>query len=236
MLAVALHDVEPRTLARCRQVRAWLAQRGIARVTLLAIPASRGRPLHPDSELAEWLRDSRRAGDVVAQHGLCHAQSRRARGARQLVARWQGGPAAEFAGLDARATARALEQGRAILRRAGLEPRGFVAPAYAYTGHLRRELAATYEWWTDLVAVHGPGRSRYSPALCLGASTGLKRATSPSLVRGLARVGRTRGLGASLLRVDVHPVDLDGRRGREAIERALARADRHVAVTYDELV
>jgi predicted deacetylase len=235
MLAVALHDIEPATLARCREIRAWLEGQGIDRVTLLAIPANGGRPLQPGGELAAWLRDRRRRGDAVAQHGLIHAQLRRARGARQMAARWQGGRAAEFAGLGAEATVAALARGRGILRRAGLEPRGFVAPAYAYTDHLRRSLAATYAWWTDLVAVHGQGPSRYSPALCLGASTRLKRATSPILVRGLARVGAVRGLRGSLMRVDVHPVDFDHRRGREALELALARAAREVAVTYDEL-
>ena len=192
--------------------------------------AARGRPLHPTSELAGWLHDRRGAGDAVAQHGLRHAELARVPRRRSWKVAWQAGGSAEFAGLDRWRTAQALERGRGILRRAGLEPRGFVAPGYAYTRHLKRELRTGYEWWTDLVGLHGPGGSRYSPALCLGASTAIKRATSPPLIRGLARVPRP------LLRVDIHPADLEHRRSREAIARVLDRADRHVAVTYDELV
>ena len=50
---------------------------------------------------------------------------------------WQGGDAAEFPGPDADATAAGVEAGRRILAAAGLPPRGFVAPGYAYTGALR---------------------------------------------------------------------------------------------------
>jgi hypothetical protein len=141
----------------------------------------------------------------------------------------RGGSSAEFAALDDVATARALERGRGILREAALDPRGFVAPAYCYTGHLRRELADSYEWWTDLVAVRSRGGSRYSPALCLGASTALKRATSPPLVRGLARLGRP------LMRIDIHPADFDHVRMRKALEHALRRAGQREPVTYDQL-
>ncbi|HEV3470304.1 MAG TPA: ATP-binding protein, partial [Pyrinomonadaceae bacterium] len=49
---------------------------------------------------------------------------------------------AEFAGLDPEATRASIAAGRRVLSLAGVEPRGFVAPAYAYTPALRSELAA----------------------------------------------------------------------------------------------
>jgi predicted deacetylase len=230
-VAVAVHDVEPATLARCREIREWLAGRGVDRVTLLAIPAPRGRPIRPrGSDLARWLRERTAAGDRVAQHGFSHVQERRAGPARQWLAQRQGAGAAEFVGLDPRATAAALDRGREILRDAGLEPRGFVAPGYAYTRALRTSLRARYAWWADLVAVRSPERSRYSPALCLGASSAIKRATSPALVRGLS------ALRGRVMRVDVHPADFDGRRSRRAVERLLEGAAGRDAVGYDELL
>jgi predicted deacetylase len=73
VVAVALHDVEPRTFDRVKHIRAWLLQRDIAHVTLLVIPAA---DLHPigtrASALASWLRCRVARGDVVAQHGLVH--------------------------------------------------------------------------------------------------------------------------------------------------------------------
>lgn len=56
--------------------------------------------------------------------------------------------------------------------------------------------------WADLFAVHGEDRTRRPPALCLGASSAVRRATSPFLVRGPAR------LGSPLLRIDVEAVRL----------------------------
>jgi predicted deacetylase len=231
VLAVALHDVEPATLARCREIRRWLARRGVDRLTLLAIPAPRGSPIRArSSDLASWLRERTQAGDRVAQHGFTHHQAHSAGPPRQWLARRQGGGAAEFVGLDAPRTAQALDRGREILLEAGLEPRGFVAPAYAYTRSLRSALPERYDWWADLVAVRTPARSRYAPALCLGASSAFKRASSPALVRGLAAVG------GPVMRVDVHPADFESRRFRGALERVIGRAGGRAAVRYDELL
>ena len=44
-------------------------------------------------------------------------------------------------GLDGDETRRAVDAGWRVLKLAGLEPDGFVAPAYAYTPALRRLLA-----------------------------------------------------------------------------------------------
>jgi predicted deacetylase len=227
-VAVALHDVEPRAAARCRDVRVWLGERGVRRVTLLAIPAPRDCPLRRSGSFASWLRERQSRGDEVAQHGFRHLRTGGAGMIRGWIADRQGGDAAEFVGLDRDSTVGALDGGREILRDAGIEVQGFVAPAYAYTDPLRRELPGRYEWWADLLGVHSPAGPRFATALCLGTSTAFKRASSPALVRGLAR------LAGSLLRVDVHPADFDHRRCRIALERALA-AGRRDAVTYGEL-
>ncbi len=99
-VAVALHDVEPATFERCALIRDWLSDLGIDRVTLLVIPA---RDLHPFDrrrpELGDWLIERRGAGDAIAQHGFRHEQLRRAPAQSQVMARWQGGRAAEFAAL-----------------------------------------------------------------------------------------------------------------------------------------
>jgi predicted deacetylase len=230
-LAVAVHDVEPATLPRCRRIRDWLAERGVDRATLLAVPAPRGRPIRPrSSDLASWLRSRWLAGDAVAQHGFQHVQRDGAGAARQWLARRQGNGAAEFVGLDERRAAEALDLGRRILNDAGIEPRGFVAPGYAYTPALRRALGTRYVWWAGLLTLYTATGPLRSAALCLGASTRLKRASSPVLVRGLSL------RGGELMRLDVHPADFDHRRFRRTLERVLDRAASRRPVTYDELV
>jgi uncharacterized protein len=231
VIAVALHDVEPRSFRRCVQIRAWLATRGVDRVTLLVIPAPRLHPFDSVSpELADWLRGRRSAGDCVAQHGLRHLRTQRSGPLRSLHARLAGGPAAEFAGLDADGSAATVDAGRAVLGAAGLTARGFVAPAYLYTPALRTALATRFDWWADRWTVQTPrGRVR-APALCLGSSTELRQRTSPALVRALARVA-ARGP----LRLDVHPADFDRPQHIATLERLIEQAAGRESVTYETL-
>jgi len=226
-IAVAVHDVEPATFERCALIRDWLDDHGIERVTLLVIPAPDLHPFHDRrAEMVDWLSECTARGDAIAQHGFQHR--------RPASAPRRSNPAAEFVGLDADETRRAVEAGRRVLRLAGVQPRGFVAPAYAYTDALRETLAASFDWWASLVCVHArgmPSRKMLAPALTLGTSNSVKRLTSPWLVRAGA-------LGAGrLLRLDLHPADLDHPRHIGAVEGVLKRARRHVrqAVTYDDL-
>jgi predicted deacetylase len=230
-IAVALHDVEPATFERCALMRDWLADHGVDRVTLLVIPAP---DLHPFDdrrpELADWLEERMRAGDAIAQHGFRHLRLRRSPAHRALATRLQGGRAAEFIGLDADETRRAVLAGRRVLRLAGVEPRGFVAPAYAYTPMLHTALAGTFEWWSSLGRLYRPDRPpTVAPALCLGTSSRLKVWGSPFFVRAGAR------LAGDVLRLDLHPADVEHRRHIAAAESVLQHARRRTAVTYDDL-
>ncbi len=168
-LAVALHDVEPRSFARAREIRAWLLARGVERVTLLVIPAADLHPIGARAPgLAAWLRFRVASGDAVAQHGLVHKAAAVAPWPRSLLAGWQGGAAAEFPGLDREDAARRVDTGRRLLREIELDPRGFVAPGYAYTRVLRLLLTESFEWFADLRGIRtSSGASVHAPALCL---------------------------------------------------------------------
>ena len=227
--AITLHDVEPATFVRCVEVRDWLAERDVDCTTLLVIPAA---DLHAfdrrSPDLARWLRERSAAGDAVAQHGLRHRRTRPASPPRNWLARWQGGLAAEFPGLGARATADAVREGRAILARAGIEARGFVAPGFAYTRALRHEIEQNFDWWASYLRVQRPhGRGLIAPARCLGTSSALKRALSPLA----AHVG----VPSNLLRIEIHPQDFDHPAHVRALERLILRSRGRTAVTYDDL-
>jgi predicted deacetylase len=228
-LAVALHDVEPASFGRCALIRDWLDDLGVAKVTLLVIPAPRLHPFPARSpELANWLLDRRDAGDAIAQHGLQHRRTRRPAPLTRTLRGWQGGAAAEYPGLDEAATAASVETGRKVLTEAGLRPRGFVAPGYAYTPALRQHLSARFDWWATLLTLRTATTAR-APALCLGTGDAFRRAASPALIRaGAALSGR-------LLRLDLHPADFDHPQHVKAVERVLTRAHDRRAVTYDDL-
>ncbi len=234
-IAVAVHGIEPASFERCALIRDWLDDHGVDRVTLLVIPA---RDLHPvggrSPEMVRWLEERRCAGDSIAQHGFQHVH----RGARGLGDRLNRlAPVrrtGEFSSLDDAETRRAVHAGWRVMKLAGVEPDGFVAPAYAYTSALRRALGARFHWWADLLHVHSTAPAEDAtplcPALSLGAAGLFSRAFSPPLVR----VGSL--LPTTLLRVDLHPGDLDHPRRMMALEWVLGRhGQRRTAVTYREL-
>jgi predicted deacetylase len=231
LLAVAIHDVQPATFERCKEIRAWLDCRGVEQATLLVIPAPHLHPFSREPGLVEWLTSLHSRGDAVAQHGLDHLQARRASLPRQWMASWQGGRAAEFPGLRDGETRSRLATGRRMLTLAGFEPRGFVAPAYAYTRALRHELRRNFRWWATSFAIEAPdGTVVRTPAIGLGTSTALKRSLSPSVARITALFNR------SLVRLDVHPADFDHQRHVSTLDAILERARPRTAISYDDLL
>ena len=237
-IAVALHDIEPATFERCALIRDWLDDHGVDRVTLLVIPA---RDLHPlgerSPEMAGWLAERRCAGDSIAQHGFQHERTRRAGRSPQSLLCSPARRTGEFVGLDPAETQRAVNAGWRLLKLAGIEPDGFVAPAYAYTPALRSLLPRRFRWWAGLLGVHRrapndqePRGRLLAPAWGIGTESPLKRILSPALIRagGL--------LGGHTLRLDLHPADLQHPRQMIALEWVLSRAGaRREAITYDEL-
>jgi predicted deacetylase len=235
VLAVAVHDIEPATFERAALIRDWLDDLGVDRVTLLVIPA---RDMHPLSdrrpEVGPWLLERACRGDAVAQHGFCHLQSHPVRFPRHPLAAI-GSEAPEFIGLDLHATARALDAGRRVLKLAGVEPSGFVAPAYAYTPQLRDSLRTRFRWWAGSWALHSTRAEghRYvsGPPIGLAAAGPLRRLVSPAILRVASR------LAGPTLRVDVHPLDLASPSHMLALEDVIRRARRRRGcVTYDDLV
>jgi hypothetical protein len=235
-IAVALHGIEPATFERCAVIRDWLDDHGVDRVTLLVIPA---RDLHPVGErspaMVRWLNERRLAGDSIGQHGFRHVGLRTASHTRGALARAQGHRPGEFDGLGCEETRRAVNAGWRVLKLAGIEPDGFVAPAYSYTSALREALSDRYHWWAGLLRVHrgrpGPQdpRELFAPAWSLAVGGPMRRFLSPSLVRAGSM------LPTSTLRIDLHPADLRHARHMMALERVLQRARPRPAVTYSEL-
>lgn len=255
-IAVALHDIEPATFERCARIRDWLDDHGVDRVTLLVIPA---RDLHPlgerSPEMIEWLAERRRRGDSIAQHGFQYKQLRRPSVAQRMLGSARGRRhSAEFVGLDCEETRRAVEAGWRVLKIAGVEPDGFVAPAYAYTRALRTTLTARgtlsvgFRWWAGLLRLHsaltgsstgaagtgtgagGGSHQLLAPAWDVGSEGMMRRVLSPSLMRAGSL------LQGEHLRLDLHPSDLERPRHMMALERVLSRAGpRRTAITYNEL-
>ncbi len=200
-----------------------------------ARPAPGRRALPGDDRLAG--RAPAR-GDSIAQHGFQHVHLRRGSFPGRRLARTRGRRAAEFVGLDGEETRRAVDAGWRVLKLAGVEPDGFVAPAYAYTPALRSVLPRRFRWWAGLLRLHrtfaapdGNRAQRLAPAWDIGTDGPLRRVLSP----GLIRAGSL--LSGENLRLDLHPADLQHPRHMLALEWVLGRAgQRREAITFEELV
>ncbi len=129
-----------------------------------------------------------------------------------------------------------MDAGWRVLKLAGIEPDGFVAPSYAYTAALREALARRFRWWAGLLRVHRAGErsepspAQLAPAWSFATAGPLARLLSPPLMRAGAL------LPTSTLRIDLHPADLTHPRHMLALEWVLAREGRRrTAITYREL-
>jgi predicted deacetylase len=229
---VTIHEIEPATWERCALLREWLTDHGVERVTLLVVPAP---DLHPfdrrSPDLRAWLEERITAGDEVAQHGLLHRRTRPDRPRRGGAAGARR-DAAEFVGLDAGETARALDAGRRILADAGIATHGFVAPGFAYTRALHEALRSRYAWWATAEGLYRPGvpRPLRSAALGRGARDPLRRAASPVLVRAASRMA-----GGRPVRLELRPGDVDHPRSIAAAQAVLHRHAGRRALTCGQL-
>ena len=203
-IAVALHDVEPATFERCARIGDRLDDHGVEKVTLLVIPAG---DLHPlDDRCPELAHGCPRAGarGRDAQHGFHHRAAAGGVAAARDACRVRG---------PRRGRTRArVAAGRGVLHLAGIQPRGFVAPAYAYTAGLGDPLAPSFDWWARLGEL--PSRRR-------------QRDARPGLPQRAGHAGPPRSAPGPLLRLDLHPADPDHPRHVRAIERLLLASRAH---------
>jgi predicted deacetylase len=264
-IAVALHDIEPATFERCALIRDWLDDHGVDHVTLLVIPA---RDLHPlaerSPEMVSWLIERERDGDAIAQHGFQHLRSgAHGAGSYRSLRTLNADHESEFVGLDPHETRRAVDAGRRVLKLAGIEPRGFVAPGYAYTPALRRTLGERFHWWAALLGLHraNPASMPYAGldaraapephggAHRISANSGhaggrdllgppIALSSTGRLHRALSPVLLRAGalVSGTTLRLDLHPSDLEHPSHMLALEWVLKRSARtREAVTYEQL-
>lgn len=206
--AVSIHDVAPATWPGCERLLALLEPYAVP-VTLLVTPHYRhGIALDAAPEVAAALRDRARRGDEVVLHGYYHTDdgppphSLRDWAMRRLWTDREG----EFAALGATAAAQRIDAGAAMLRRAGLEPAGFVAPAWLLGRGARAALVASGLRYTctrdKLLSIPG-FEPVHAPSLVYSTRAAWRRAVSRHWNRRRARELR----GEPRIRVALHPAE-----------------------------
>ena len=237
-LLVSVHDVTPAHADALERVFALLEEIGVGRYALLVVPEWHGAwPLADHPEFTAMLAERQRAGAEVLLHGLTHDEAGSRRTPLQHLRAWgRTAREAEFLSLTADEAGRRVDFGAAVLRQAGLEPVGFVPPAYFHgrglDGVLReRGFAVTEDAWSVIRLADG-ARFR-APAVQWSTRTRLRAAAGVGIAALRRPFDRPRGL----LRFAIHPPDADDPLVGPSLRASLAalRAERR-AVSYREVV
>jgi len=233
-LLVSLHDISPLTIDHCRDALALFAEVGLApsRLSGFVIPFHEGQiAIDRDPATMAFVRALADGGATLVMHGLTHRMPGRCwtpagwfRG--HVFARGQG----ELLRSDAADTARRLDEGRAIFRRAGLEAalRGFVPPAWLLSPAARQVVHdAGFDFYETFggIVVRGAGRAgrpqsdrRLARRVIGWGSLGAVEARATAFYAACQC-----RLPAADTRVAVHPADMARPSQKRAVRRALGQ-------------
>jgi uncharacterized protein len=235
-LLVSIHDVTPALAEGVERLWTLCAERGV-RPALLVVPDWHGQwPLEAYPDFVGWLRARVFEGGEIVLHGERHDEAGLPRGLGDELRAW-GRTAAEgeFLTLDEPAAHDRIARGRARLAALGLEPVGFVPPAWLArpAGHRaagRNGLAFSED--DHAVHLHPTGRRIPAPVVRWSARGPLRAWGSVAVARARWTLqGRV-----PLARIALHPQDLGHRATARSIAPTLDRwLARHRLLTYAAL-
>ena len=210
VLVVSIHDVAPPLAPRVRALWDLCESRGLT-PALLVVPNWHGvAPLADAPEVVSWIRRCQDAGAEVFLHGERHDEAGLTRGWGDEWRAWgRTAREGEFLTLEEPAARERIARGLALFRELGLQPAGFIPPAWLARSGCARAVSALglrYTEDTHAVSVHEPGRVRRieSPVVRWSGRTAIR-------ARGSAAVAALRWRAQRrepCVRIALHPGDL----------------------------
>jgi predicted deacetylase len=210
-LVVSVHDVAPATRSIVEEIVAELSHHRIPVCSLLVIPNYHHRgSFTEDRSFVRWLQDLEAQGHEIVIHGYFHERPRRddENLPEKFFTRLYTNNEGEFYDLDYDEAFRRITRAREEFARAGVTPRGFIAPAWLLGADAERAAAeAEMEYTTRLTGVRDLRSGDNFPArtLVYSVRSGWRRVASLAWNGVLAR----QLAGAALARVSIHPTDRD---------------------------
>lgn len=207
-LLIALHDVSP-AFERETQLLWTACRERNTSPALLVVPNWHGEwPLERYPRFVAWLRQRADEGTEIFLHGERHdEQGTTRRWSDQLRAIGRTAAEGEFLTLDRAEAQRRMERGLDVLRTAGIEPVGFVPPAWLWQRHTRSvadSLGLPISEDEHAIYLHRRGMRLDSPVIRWSARTAA-RATASAIV---ARARTWLHQRHWLVRIALHPTDL----------------------------
>ena len=236
-VVVSLHDVTPAHESAVRRLWSMCRQHD-ATPALLVVPDWHGSwPLEEHPAFVDWLRDRASEGADIVLHGLRHDEVGTRRGIRDhLRALGRTVGEGEFLTLDYAEAADRIRCGRDRLTSVGLEPVGFVPPAWLARPAVfeaAARLGFRYAEDDSFIYLFDTDTRVAAPACRWSTRTRLR-------ARGSAFVARARRLLQSrrpLMRLALHPTDLCHEATIRSIQWALTTwSSDHALSTYGTLL
>ncbi|MDQ7020026.1 MAG: polysaccharide deacetylase family protein [Robiginitomaculum sp.] len=239
-LLLSVHDVTPHHFERLKAIHAFLQDLGVGpRYAMLIVPDFWQQwPLEEHPDFANWIRDRAKEGVEMILHGFTHRdESSHASAFKSWKARTLTAREGEFYGLSRDQAEERLQNGIEVLRQAcGLEVQGFVAPAWLYSDGARDALGALgFRFAEDHWHVWSPARQA---TLCRGPVISYASRSEGRIRSSLfwSRLADWLLRPLPVMRLAIHPHDLDSQRLVEEIRRTISRQQqRRTLCQYAEL-
>ena len=222
-LLVTIHDVAPPLMERVERLWALCAERCVAPGLLVVPDWHGGAPIEGDPACVAWVRARAAEGAEVFLHGERHDEVGSPRAWRDSVRAFGStNREGEFLTLGYDAARARIDRGLARLRALGLAPIGFVPPAWLArpdTHRAVRDAGLAVSEDDGAVYAFRANRTLASPVV-RWSSRGAFRAYGSLLPAELRwRLQR----GAAVVRIALHPADLDHPATAASVERELDR-------------
>ena len=222
MILVSIHDVAPPNLPAVQSLWDRCLAAGVT-PALLVVPDWHGNaPIEHDPAFLDWVRQAMGQGAEIILHGERHDEVGRTRTVSGSLRAWgrtaREGECLELSRDDLR---QLVARGLARLRAAGLEPGGFIPPAWLVrTDAVAGAFDAGCVFVEDEHTVHlAGGRRLPSPAVRFSARTPFRARASVVVANARWLLQRSR----SPVRLALHPGDLGDERLAKAVDDHIAR-------------
>ena len=218
---VTIHDVAPPLMARVERLWEICAARNVNPGLLVVPDWHGGAPIEGDTACVNWIRARAADGAEIFLHGERHDEIGSPRGWRdEIRALGRTNKEGEFLTLGHDAARARIDRGLVRLRALGLSPIGFVPPAWLArpdTHRAVREAGLAVSEDDGVIYDFKGARTIVAPVV-RWSSRGTVRALG-SLVQ--AQLRWTLQRGAAVIRIALHPADLDHPATAASVERTL---------------
>jgi uncharacterized protein len=208
-VVVSLHDVAPCTQQTTSTIISELSAHGVRVCSVLVVPDYHHQsPLTKHREFVSWLRTLEADGHEVVIHGFFHERPPRRRETLRdkFITRFYTQNEGEFYDLGYEEALQRITTARDQFRALGLNPRGFIAPAWLLGTEAEQAVRdAELEYTTRLRTVCDLRSQSIFPSrtLVYSVHNSWRRALSRSWNAGLFRLMARK----PLLRISIHPPD-----------------------------